>query len=290
MSVIRRLSLAMRRPDLIIPYLIDTARIGKLKLRSCGEYEVSLDGYSLLVDLDDPGIGKELALSGNREEVSSKAYREALTQFQSKADAPIRVAEIGANIGFYALMPPAVLDEVKVYAAEVDSDNVERLQRNIELNGWSDSFEVDCVAISDSNGEKVVHVHDSSNLHSLQPAVVSLRNDSVTESRQTPTRTAETWLGAYDLAPQDIDVIRMDVEGHEASVLRGFSGVFEDRPVLVHIEIHPELMSEEDNEYIRQTFQDCRIVETGINNQQVSIDSIDDVFSYEFVELVAVFE
>lgn len=261
-----------------------------MKLQSGSEYKMILDGYSLFVSLDDRGLGRELALSGNREEVSSQAYRDALKKFQPKVEGPVRVAEIGANIGFYALMPPAELDDVEIYAAEVDPDNVERLRRNIDLNGWSNRFEVDCVAISDSDGEKFVHVHDSSNLHSLQSQVEAQRPDSVTESRQTPTRTVDTWLNDYGLSPQDINVIRMDVEGHEASVLRGFSGVFENRPVLVHIEIHPELMSEEDKEYIRQTFKDCRIIDAGINERRVSIESIDDVFSHEFVELVAVFE
>ncbi len=173
-------------------------------------FEKRIHDYRMLIDLEDRGISRSLLLFGTRE-VDHKILLEQI------ARPGMTVFDIGANIGYYALMELGLIGpEGKMLAIEPSPTNIALLQRNLELNGEGDRITVLEGAVSDTPGTASFHLSAHSNLgtfhangsaaHMLSGEQISVRTYTVPE------------LAAEHGAP---DLIRMDVEGHEVEVIRG---------------------------------------------------------------------
>ena len=171
-------------------------------------------GRPMLIDLDDQGISRTLLLFGTREaehvEVLRRIVRPGMT-----------VLDIGANIGFYALEE---LDLVgpggEVILVEPSPQNVDLLRRNLALNGHEDVV-VHAVAVSDRVGTRAFHLSTMSNLgtfHDVGTGVAHLSGEDIEVEITTVPEIA---------GGRTIDVIRMDVEGHEVEVLSGLAPAVE---------------------------------------------------------------
>jgi len=90
----------------------------------------------MILDLNDEGIGRELYFKGVHEKNSTRFY-------VNEIKPGMRILEIGANIGYYALIgAKAVGDAGRVYAFEPSPDNFNLLQKNVMLNSLEDRFEL----------------------------------------------------------------------------------------------------------------------------------------------------
>lgn len=164
--------------------------------------------YRMYLDLKDPGISRSLLLFGEREldhkVILEKVLRPGMT-----------VLDIGANIGYYALMELQLIGKSgKLIAVEPSPSNVKLLKANLNLNGFSD---VDIIngAVSDSSSEKEFYLSKQSNLntfHNTGSAKGSLSGESITVKTYTVPQIIEN---------NGLDLIRMDVEGHEVEVING---------------------------------------------------------------------
>lgn len=224
--------------------LYEEARVSLLKLRHGRYMDVQLPGYRLNVDLDDKGIGRELALKGVREPHSYTTYRQSIESLESENDEELVVLEIGANIGYYAMVPAVLRDDARIYAAELSEANSELLRRNVRTNGVEDRFTIDTVAISNDTGTGYVHISDSSNCHSLNE-IINPR--SMIDKQEITIKSAIEWLDDHGLDQADIDVLRMDVEGYEYEILAALDEI---SPSVVHIEIHPKLMTDAELNFV----------------------------------------
>lgn len=211
-------------------------QIKYLKQRFGRYYDVQLPDYTLTVDLDDRGIGQALALNGIREPHSYKKYRECLKKLDNTDKSDLTVIEIGANIGYYALLPPALCENVEVYAAELSEENTEMLKKNTKKNNLEDHFKIDNVALSDSTQKTTAYLSSDSNCHSLNSLA---SKNSTTEEKEINTLGVDDWLQQHGLQQSDIDVLRMDVEGSEYKILPALDNI---DPDLIHIELHPKFM------------------------------------------------
>jgi FkbM family methyltransferase len=165
--------------------------------------------YRLWVDLDDRGISRTLMLFGERE-LEHKAMLERIVE------PGMRIFDIGANIGYYAIMESQLVGPSgQVVAIEPSPENVTLLRRNLEHNAVS-NVAVREGAISDEKGEREFHLSTQSNLntfHNVGSGAVHLAGESIpVEVSTVPALTEE-------FGPPD--VMRMDVEGHEVEVIRG---------------------------------------------------------------------
>lgn len=242
-------------------------------------YQIDLEGYTMTVDLADPGISRDLALDGIREPISYETYRKQLGKLNDKQDDPV-VVEIGANIGYYALSAVAEIPSANVYCAELSDDNVHMLQKNISLNSFESNFEVDSVAISDRTGEENAYMHKNSNCHSL-----AKKSDSKKKIHRVQTIRGDEWLKKYNIDEKDVDVLRLDIEGHESKALRGFSNI---DPRLVHIEIHPTIMTDSEMDYVIERLQswDLSVVTVADGTTKYSVTSLEELPRDEDVEVV----
>ena len=93
----------------------------------------TVNGYKMNLHLHDKGISKELFTYGKREHLSTDLVLEG--KVIKPGDV---VLDLGANIGYYALMESMIVGgEGKVYAVEPSPENYKMLKENIELNGFT---------------------------------------------------------------------------------------------------------------------------------------------------------
>ena len=167
--------------------------------------------YRMQLDLHDPGISKTLAIIGKRE----LEHRFIL---QSELRPGMTVWDLGANLGYYALMEAEVVGpEGRVYAVEPVPANCDLLKRNVELNHREDVIEVFQMAISDRNGEADFHLSEMSNTHTFHP--LSYRSGKPLRHLSGKTLRVKTVdVPSFLQGKRPVDLVRMDIEGHEVEV------------------------------------------------------------------------
>ena len=127
-------------------------------------------------------------------------------------------ADIGANVGQFTLLAARLVGpDGHVFAFEPEIHNYESLQRNIQLNHFS-NIKALRMALADYEGTASLHVHhDSSNsntgVHSLTPR-------PEWEHRDVNSVEVTTLDQALKDVPR-LDLVKIDVEGAELLILRG---------------------------------------------------------------------
>lgn len=204
-----------------------------------GLVEVDVLGMRMLVDADDEGIARDLIAHHIREPLTTSAYRsELLSLGDTRSD--LTVMDIGSNIGYYALHAADVLDaSATIHAIEPAPDNVALLQRNVERNGF-DNVEIHRGAIGATTGSEELELATKSNKHRIKTSHLSATSEHGAERVDTPVWTATDFVEREGIAPEDIDVVRMDVEGYETEVFKGMDEILRrSSPLLINVELHP---------------------------------------------------
>jgi FkbM family methyltransferase len=177
----------------------------------------------MLLSLDDSGISRELMLHRTREPVSTGTLKSIL----KKGDV---VLDIGANIGYYALMEAHIVGENgKVYACEPVPDTFKILKKNTRLNGFR-NIALFKQAFADENKEVDMYVSSKSNIAAMIKRVAhdkgrikvsTITVDDFLKDKETPS------------------FLRMDVEGYETEIIKGMSEVLKNNALKnIFIEIH----------------------------------------------------
>lgn len=180
-------------------------------------------GSKMKLDPRQHGLDRDLLLDGIREPIATGHIMRLLRSDDV-------VLEVGANLGYYALLESRMCKTV--YAVEPHPENFMRLNANIALNAYK-NIESFNIAFGAETGEIPMHCSELSNWHSCRDAVAGeegtitvpcMRVDDFLVGRQAPT------------------FVKMDVEGFELEVLKGA------REALKHIrclfmEIHGDILS-----------------------------------------------
>lgn len=146
------------------------------------------------------------------------------------------VIDIGANIGWYALLLGRVVpDDVDIFAFEPDPLNFELLQYNIEYNGMKRITAIK-KALAAEDGIQRLYQHDSSNLgrHSL----LHLQDG---QSVEVQTTSLDRFWDERNLGDRIPRFIKIDIEGYELIALRGAARVLEHCPAVM-CEFSPDYM------------------------------------------------
>lgn len=161
--------------------------------------------------------------------------RETIRTFLKISTRATHFLDIGANTGVYTLLACAVKPQLRVLSFEPVPRVHERLQRNIELNGWSHRCDTRNEAVSSFEGQSSFHVPfaEVPTSAGLNPAGF---RDVDGEIVEVPVTTVDR--ACEDFGP--VDLAKIDVEGQEHAVLQGMSHVLGgSRPALI-IECNPE--------------------------------------------------
>ena len=121
------------------------------------------------------------------------------------------VVDVGGNVGIYACLAARGMPSGSVITVEPVPENVRYLATNLESNGCSGSVRVIQLAASDEAGSATIYIADAITNHSL-----SAEHARSTESFDIETTTVDLLVG-----DRPVDVIKIDVEGWDAHVLRG---------------------------------------------------------------------
>ncbi len=194
----------------------------------------NIHGYKMYLSLKDAGISKDLAINKTREELQTELVMKTVNN-------GMRILDIGANIGYYALMEASLVGpQGKVYAVEPSIENIKLLKKNIEVNRFENIIGTENIAISDKNSKARFYVSEKSNLNTLSNPnnsfnkLLKLKKDFV----EVQTLTVDKFL---ENKPA-VDFIRMDVEGYEINIFKGMKKTLKSKhPLKIFFEAHPFL-------------------------------------------------
>lgn len=189
-----------------------------------------VNGFRMLVATADRGIGRELRRYHVHEPICTDL-------FPSMVSAGMNVLDIGANIGYYALLAARYVgDTGRVVAVEPHPSNYALLRHNIRLNRLSNLSTIQ-VAISDTAGEAELFVSPHSNLHSLN----SVSRAKTRQTIRVPTTTIDSLAETVGL---EFALLRMDLEGWELNALRGGQRTLSTARPRIIMEVHPLYLRE----------------------------------------------
>ncbi len=194
-----------------------------------GKIMKKIQGSKMLLDLNDLGISRELALYGVHEKNSTAEVKRIITP-------GMRILEVGANVGYYALLETKLAGPSgRLYAIEPSPYNFETLKKNIAYNEIRNAY-LHQAAFGEKNSKTIFYVYDKSNLSSFIK-----RDDMGMEC--TEVEVDVITLDDF-LSNKEVDFIRMDVEGYEKEILKGSEKALAEgrRPKYFFIEVHSELL------------------------------------------------
>lgn len=203
-------------------------------------------GSKMYLDVAAEGVHRQLILFGVRE-------ASILETFQKEVKTGDIVVDIGAHIGYYALLEARIVGEKgKVYAFEPVPESIELLRKNIELNEYS-NIEVYQLAIGDKKMIAPMYVAKQSNISSLREIDYYIAaGGMITREINVEVITLDDFL---ENKPYP-DIIRMDLEGYEYQVIRGMKKILEKQlPLTLFMEFHFDFLAREESIEILQTLK-----------------------------------
>ncbi len=156
------------------------------------------------------------------------------------------IFDIGANTGVYTLVAKSIKPDSKVFAFEPVSRVFEKLVYNCKLNNFS--VETIDKAVSDFDGE--ASIYEPMEEHILSVTVnknLQAAEQPVVETRIQTIRL-DTVIDHYNL--KGIELVKIDVETHEAEVLAGFGEYLKKFKPTMLIEILTQEVAENIEEIV----------------------------------------
>jgi len=151
--------------------------------------------------------------------------------------------DIGANIGLFAMLGARLNSSLDVHAFEPEPRNFAALEANLDSNGL---LSVHRHAIGLGAEDTIVEFAAPGEVagtgtHQVRAARgIEARADEVI---QVQIRSVDSLVAAGELPAPDL--IKMDVEGYEAAVLRGMDKVLRENHPTILLELHPQKIAEQ---------------------------------------------
>lgn len=199
-------------------------------LPRCGRVEAALPegGTLVLWSLGDDWVSNQVFWRGwtGHEPETAPVFRALAARSRVTLD-------VGAHVGYYALVAGHANPAGRVFAFEPLPLAGERLRRHVALNRLAN---VECLAVaaSDVDGEVAFHVPRGHALPCSDGVSAAFHAPwaAAMDSVRVPSVTLDAFVRARGL--ETVDLLKIDVEGGEPAVLRGASGLLERfRPDLV---------------------------------------------------------
>lgn len=247
---------------------------------------VKVNGYNLNVVPNDVGISSELLVFKIHEPLTTKLISKLLRKGMVCLD-------IGSNIGYYALLEHKIVgNEGKVIAIEPSPANYNTLKENIKLQN-SSNIENYNFAAGDKNGLTRFVIDKRSNgcmtiPEGEEPIIPG-------EIIEVPIKKIDDFIDEIKL--QQVDFLRMDVEGYEHHVFNGMNKTLEKFKPMIQIEVHSSLMGKETTIQLLKTLKkqgyeilyyiprdvDVPIIGTSRNIKKYDISTIVDKLQKNFL-------
>lgn len=186
-------------------------------------------GIKMFVDKKDQAVSLQLILTKIWEPFETQVFLRTV----KKGDV---VLDVGAHIGYYTLLAAQKVGvRGKVYAFEPDPRNFALLSKNVQANGYTNVVLIN-KAVSDIRRKGRLLVN----------AVNSGDNRVVTSAKSLSTIPIEmVRLDDFVPAKQVVNVIKMDIQGHEEHAVKGATRIIQNNPKLkILTEFWPAVVKE----------------------------------------------
>ncbi|WP_421658997.1 FkbM family methyltransferase [Leptothermofonsia sp. ETS-13] len=184
--------------------------------------------FSMILNIHDRAIGLPILLKSSYEENVTEVFLKYL-----KSDTCF--LDIGANIGYYSLLAASQCPEGKVFSFEPDETNFRYLKTGIIYNRFDSAIQAYNLAASDRNGS--IYLYEVSCPANSGAKVTAKDKESLnpyvkTENPQFQLVEA-VQLDSF-LAGKRIDIVKLDIEGHEPFALLGMKEILiQNKPVII---------------------------------------------------------
>jgi len=192
------------------------------------EMHITVLGMKMIVDPNQSGIVPDLLRDGIFERCETALIDSSLKKGSVFVD-------VGSNIGYYTLLSARKVEAAgHVFAFEPEPENFHHLKRNVELNRFTNVTLVQKALSDRSTSQHLVLNKDNTGGHHLGGA----KSDDT--SVVVETLTLDAFWG--DRIPR-VDVIKMDIEGHEPLAFAGMQATVKANPsVQIITEYYPSMI------------------------------------------------
>lgn len=143
------------------------------------------------------------------------------------------VFDIGANTGIYSLIAKSLNSQARVFAFEPVRRVFEKLEFNNQLNG----YDINCCESAASDSDGTALIYDTSAEHTYSVTVGKNLNSSDVPVIPTTIETVRLDTMIEKLRLSKIDLIKLDVETHEAEVIEGLGKYLEEFQPTMLVEV-----------------------------------------------------
>lgn len=169
-----------------------------------------IQGNKFYIDKSDTTISQELILSGKWEEYETYLFKKHVKSGDI-------VLDIGAHIGYYTLIAAKIVgNRGRVYAFEPDPKNFQLLKKNTEENKYKNIVLVNKALSNKPGNIKLFLNKENTGDHRIYAS---------TEKRKSINIQAITLDDFFKDKSKKVDIIKMDVQGAEARIFNGASGL-----------------------------------------------------------------
>lgn len=196
------------------------------------------EGHRMMLDTRDPHIAIHVIENGTWEEHIKLCIKKVLSEGDTFLD-------IGANIGLHTVYAGSIVGNGgKLICCEAVPRTFEILMQNLELNGllYNNKTVAYNLAISDKN-DKIEFEYFEHHAGMSSITVVDNRTQLFGDCKQIINIDCRTI--DFLCSNEKIDVVKIDVEGYEYSVLLGMSEtIFRNENIKILIEFDPQLIKQ----------------------------------------------
>ena len=228
--ITRRILASLRRVLFRASHSLPIPRSLKRRLRVKGTISIRIDDrHSFMMKSHGDHIENDLFWRGY-----GRGWERMSLQVWGRLVSHSRIImDVGAHSGVYALAAKAINPEATVAAFEPLDSSYRRLTANVKLNGFD--IKAVAMAVSDRTGDGVLY-HEP---HGRQE-LASLERSAESEVVETtvPTTRLDDYARANELV--SIDLLKIDIEGHEVAAIRSLGKYLEEAKPAFLVEVLTE--------------------------------------------------
>lgn len=198
--------------------------------------------------------------------------------FELLSAGPINVAyDVGAHLGFMSLALSKLVGKTgRVFAFEPIPENRAAIHRLIDMNRLHQVIQVSPLALGESNGEKRMLLRECSSMHQLEEVYLGNKRNTYS-TVDVEACTIDSFI--FDRGNPFPQLIKIDVEGAEESVLKGALNTLEVYKPTFVVEIHGPQNASRIWKLLQGTGYTCHHLIRGFRQQIASGEEAHSYFS-----------
>ena len=188
-------------------------------------------GQKIYVDTRDLSVAPSLLIDGYWEPEITSVFRKHIT-------AESVVFDVGANFGYFGIVAGTEVGNGsgKIHFFEANPDLIGYIFKSLSVNGLDKKSAINNCAVSDKSGLEVeLNILDglwgSSGL-SVDTSNLIIAGQQVKTLKKVTMKTISLDDYVKDQKIKNVDVIKMDIEGHEDVAYRGMRKIIRKNPQL----------------------------------------------------------